>query len=213
MKKKYLLIGLAGLMLLTACGKKEEGQEVKDQAELNQTLTEDLNQDEDVEVNNEMEDLDLSWFETMNTVDLDGNKIKETMFLEYDLTLVNVWNSECPPCIAELPELQKLAEKYTNIGVKGMPIEIAGFNVEVGLGDGEKKVVKDLLQGASANYQQILAWDELLEGGFFNYVEGFPTTFFLNNKGEVLNIYVGARNLDSWSELVEENLEEVANGQ
>jgi len=207
-KKKYLLIGLAGLILLTACGKKE----VKEEEEVGKVV-EELNDNEDVAVNDEMENMALDWFENMDTVDLDGNKINQSMFQEYDLTIVNVWNSECPPCIAEIPELQKLAEKYTNVGVKGMPIEVAGFNIGIGLSDEEEKVVGDIMKNASANYQQILTWEGLLDTDFFQYIEVFPTTFFLDSEGQIIDIYAGARNLDNWSILVEENLKELENEQ
>ena len=37
--------------------------------------------------------------------DLDGNTVTEEIFAEKDLTVVNIWGTFCPPCIAEMPEL------------------------------------------------------------------------------------------------------------
>lgn len=203
MKKRYLLgiVALSGLMFLTSCGKKpaEEKPVVE------------LPKEEEALQDDEIENLGIDWFKNMETEDLDGNKLDREFFKENDLTLINVWNTQCPPCIAEIPELQKLQEKYTNIGVKGLPLEIVGYEYGVGLSEKERDQVVDILDKSQASYQQILSWEDLLATEFVYYVEGFPTTFFVDSQGEVVDIVPAARNLDQWSELVESNLEEINN--
>ena len=40
-----------------------------------------------------------------STTDMDGNKVTNDTFADYDLTVVNFWATYCNPCIDELPEL------------------------------------------------------------------------------------------------------------
>lgn len=39
------------------------------------------------------------------TTDMDGKKVTNDIFADYDMTVVNFWATYCNPCIDELPEL------------------------------------------------------------------------------------------------------------
>lgn len=47
-------------------------------------------------------------FESFEGVDSKGNKINESIFADYDLTLINCWTTWCPYCIQEMPALNEL---------------------------------------------------------------------------------------------------------
>ena len=51
-------------------------------------------------------------FTNMNTTDLDGNKVDSSIFANNKVTLVNVWNVGCTPCVNEIPDLDKLNSEY-----------------------------------------------------------------------------------------------------
>ena len=57
--------------------------------------------------------------------DLDGNDVDESLFSKNAVTVVNFWFSGCKPCVAELPELNKLNETLKEMGG-----EVVGINTE-----------------------------------------------------------------------------------
>lgn len=48
----------------------------------------------------------------MKTEDINGNKVDSSIFSKYKLTVVNVWNTGCTPCVGEIPTLDKLNKEY-----------------------------------------------------------------------------------------------------
>ena len=51
-------------------------------------------------------------FKEMKTEDINGNKVDSSIFSKYKLTVVNVWNTGCTPCVGEIPTLDKLNKEY-----------------------------------------------------------------------------------------------------
>ena len=56
---------------------------------------------------------------TFSAKTLDGEKITQEYFGQYDLTMVNVWASWCPPCRGELRELGELYGKLPECMMQG----------------------------------------------------------------------------------------------
>jgi thiol-disulfide isomerase/thioredoxin len=61
--------------------------------------------------------------------DLQGNIVKSTNFTNH-VVLLNFWATWCPPCIAEIPELIALQEKYRNLG-----LVVVGISVDDAVGN------------------------------------------------------------------------------
>lgn len=199
MKKRYLALVLAGTLLLAACGDKGK---VKPEEDTELIETNEV-EEEEKEISN--------WFVDMKTVDLDGNEVDKSMFEEYDLTLINIWASWCPPCIMEVPELEKVANKYTNVGVKGLIVEHdpqTGQLLE-GITDSNREAVNQIIKDSDAHYQHILVWKDLISTDFAE-IEGYPYTVFVDSNGNFVGKPVAAaRNEEQWSEVIEERLEMV----
>ena len=49
---------------------------------------------------------------SFSTTALDGAAVDESILAGHALTMVNFFEPWCPPCVAELPELEKLYETY-----------------------------------------------------------------------------------------------------
>lgn len=58
-----------------------------------------------------------------STVDLDGNPVDSEQFSEYDLILMNFWAYWCGPCVAEMPDLEKLHREYENVLFLGVSVD------------------------------------------------------------------------------------------
>ncbi len=97
--------------------------------------------------------------------DLDGNNVDESLFSKNAVTVVNFWFSGCKPCVAELPELNKLNETLKEMGG-----EVVGINTETldDNQDGIKKKLKNLrktggLPTVISHLIQILNSENMLE--------------------------------------------------
>ena len=122
-----------------------------------------------------------------STTAFDGAEVDESILSEAAVTMVNFFEPWCPSCIAELPELQRLYENYTD----------KGFNL-IGVYSTEEGTA-EVLEKAGIGYpvlRYVPAFDAFQTG----YV---PTTVFLdaavNQLGEPV---IGARSYEQWEEIV-----------
>ncbi|MCF0229366.1 MAG: TlpA family protein disulfide reductase [Parasporobacterium sp.] len=131
-----------------------------------------------------------------STRDYNGNPVTEDIMKDAKVVLLNFWEPYCGPCVIEMPDLQKLYDKYKDqgllvIGVYASDDEEAGY------------IVEDL----KISYP-ILKKTEAFEPYTSSYV---PTTVLLDNKGTMLpetGQYVNSRSFDGWESLVVPFLEQ-----
>lgn len=144
-------------------------------------------------------------FKEMKTEDINGNKVDSSIFSKYKLTVVNVWNTGCTPCVDEIPTLDKLNKEYEKKGVsiKGLLLESG-----VGLNDEEKKTVEDILKKAKSTYQQLTVSEDMLQDKTL-ILQAFPTTFFVDKDGNIVDSIEGSNDYDGWKAKIDEVLEKV----
>ena len=144
-------------------------------------------------------------FKEMKTEDINGNKVDSSIFSKYKLTVVNVWNTGCTPCVDEIPTLDKLNKEYEKKGVsiKGLLLESG-----VGLNDEEKKTVEDILKKAESTYQQLTVSEDMLQDKTL-ILQSFPTTFFVDKDGNIVDSIEGSNDYDGWKAKIDEVLEKV----
>jgi len=116
------------------------------------------------------------------TKDLNGNEIDSaSLFGKADVTMFNVWQTRCMPCIDELPELQKLADEYAD---KGCQVVTYCFDT---VDDSSIKSASELT--SDFNFVT-LTHDDSVDKAL--PTEATPTTYFVNNDGVVLGKAVEA---------------------
>ncbi len=143
------------------------------------------------------------------TVEIDAVLTSDD-FADNELTVLNVWATWCPPCVNELPELQKASEEYQDKGVEIIGVLQDGIT---GSGDVDESAVataNTLMENAGANYRVILP-DEYLKAEFMGSMQYLPTTFFVNTDGELVKTVVGSNEYEAWGRLIDEALEELEN--
>jgi peroxiredoxin len=121
-----------------------------------------------------------------NTVSLDDEKYKNKV------TIIQILGSWCPNCADETRLLSDIYKQYNSRG-----LEIIGLCFETAK-DFEKAStnVKKMAQGLNANYTFLIAGTsnkkEAAEAlPFLNHVLSFPTTMFIDKKGNVRKIHTG----------------------
>lgn len=142
-------------------------------------------------------------FKTMETQDLEGNSVDSSIFGENKLTLVNVWNEGCTPCIDELPILDQLNEDYQD---KGVAINGLYYAFNEGISDGSKSTVKQILGESDITYPQLLVSKEMAESEELSNLVGFPTTYFVNSEGKIVDSILGSNDYEGWNTKIEEVL-------
>lgn len=116
---------------------------------------------------------------------------KERSLKDYrgKVVLLNFWGTWCPPCRAELPDIVRLRKE---LQPKGFEVIGLGVNEEARSGGSspEENVAK-FAQKNGLLYPLLLVDGNLIEA--YGGLEGVPTTFIVNKKGEIVEMMVGMR--------------------
>uniref|UniRef100_UPI004055D3C2 redoxin domain-containing protein n=1 Tax=Acetatifactor sp. TaxID=1872090 RepID=UPI004055D3C2 len=180
MKSKFLMILLA-TMLLVGCGTPGEADT---KASIG-AVEEDAGADEPY----------ILSFEATTT---DGESINSDCFAESKLTMINVWATYCNPCLSEMPDLGEIASSYDIADFQMLGI-VSDVTNEADAADIE--YAKELITETKANYPHLLL-NESLYRNLVGGVEAVPTTFFVNQKSEVLGYVMGAQTKEVWEEII-----------
>ena len=125
---------------------------------------------------------------SFTTTDIDGNEVSLDSYGSAKVIMFNMWEPGCGPCRGELPDLQKLYEKYKS---KGLMI-VGVFSDEDGL--------RDVVEDDGIEYPMIRSC-----AAFDSFQTGYvPTTFFTDGSGNVLSEepYVGSKSYDEWESVI-----------
>lgn len=148
---------------------------------------------------------------TFEGQDIEGNTITSDIFGQSKLTMINVWATYCNPCLSEMPELGELAGEYEDsqfqlIGIiSDVMEEVQGVDAEKA--EKAREEAKSLIEMTGADYPHLLL-NASLYNALLTDVTAVPTTFFIDQEGNVLGQVVGARDKDSWKEIIDAFLEE-----
>lgn len=141
------------------------------------------------------------------TTDIGGTEYGKDVFGEYDLTLVNIFATWCSPCVQELPELQKLKENMAEKGVGVVGIVYDTVDPFSGMVDENALESAKLLQEKLGLTFPILMPEETELNGRLQGITGFPESFFVDRDGNIVGeTYQGARSLEQWTKIVENEL-------
>ena len=108
----------------------------------------------------------------LNIKDVDGNYFKKEN-LNKKITVFNFWFTSCAPCITEIPDLNKLKEKYRNQAVQFLAITFD-----------EEAQVKPFLEKHPFEFQIFPNQKELINQ--FK-IHSFPTTFVTDKSGIIIH--------------------------
>lgn len=211
-KTKYLIlitcvISIISIVLLGGCGKAapEDKEQENVQAKKEETSGEGQEADTDSAEQGDMADHEgRSAGIVFEAQDLEGNTVTESVFTQSRLTMVNVWATYCNPCLSEMPGLGELAGEYD-----AEQFQIIGIVSDVQEGAEEEAVeyAVSLVSQTGADYVHLLL-NESLFRSMLSGVSAVPTTFFVDENGEVLDTVVGAMEKSAWKEKIDGLLEE-----
>lgn len=133
------------------------------------------------------------------TKDMDGNKVTNDIFAEYDLTVVNFWATYCNPCIDELPELAEWKKELPdNVNLIGLLVNVDEK------GSDQYKLAEKIIKETGADYQHLLATEEFDD--LISDLVGVPTTFFVDSTGKIIGEPFAGADVDAYKQTVEDYL-------
>ena len=196
MKKKILILGMALMVAagISACNASSKTS--SSEATTTESKQADAKAEDSKQAESDKEDKKFPEF-TAKTVS--GEDISSDLFKDSKLTVVNVWGSWCGPCVAEIPELQKL---YENMKDKG--VNVVGLAQDAGT---DLDAVKEIIDKNKVTYQNIVP--EGATEDFVMSIMAFPTTFFVDSDRNIVGVIQGNRNLEAFTAAVEGVLEKL----
>ncbi len=134
---------------------------------------------------------DFSWYNG------EGKKIS-LADLRGKTVLINFWATWCPPCKAELPDIEALSKQYSSKG-----LVVVGVSEDAG---------KDLLQNVSnfvsqhgLTYQIVIDNNGIADA--YGNINAIPTSFIVNKSGKIVQKWVGLRDKAFFESTVKKYLE------
>ncbi|MDP2932391.1 MAG: TlpA disulfide reductase family protein [Chloroflexota bacterium] len=112
-------------------------------------------------------------------LDLEGNRVTLSDF-RGKVVFINFWASWCPPCRAEMPDIEAVYQKYKDKGVVVIGIDIM---------EPEDVVRQFVRQGG---YSWTFVLDSTGEIARDYRIAAIPTSFFLDKDGIIKTTYIGA---------------------
>ena len=139
--------------------------------------------------------------------DLDGNAVDASLFAGYDLTMINVWGTDCGPCIQEMPDLAALHEAYADKGVQVVGLVSDALSMDGSVSESQVADARAIVEETGAAYPHIVPSEDLIF--LLQQIFAVPTTFFVDETGaQVGQTYLGAKSEDEWAAIVDELLGE-----
>jgi len=110
--------------------------------------------------------------------DLNGRQVSLVDF-RGKVILLNFWATWCPPCISEIPKLDKLRKAYS-----GKDFEIVAVSTDRSL-----STVRKFIKGHPVSF--IVLHDEGIKVSRKYNVFSIPTTFLIDKKGRIVEKFLG----------------------
>ena len=132
------------------------------------------------------------------TIVNDNGKQVPSSSLKRKVILVNFFATWCPPCRGEMPDIEELYNEYGKNNNEIIILGVASPNL--GREGSEDDVIKFLEEN---NYTFPVVMDF---GGELVYkydISGFPTTFIINDEGEIVKRFVGAMDKKNMITIIE----------
>jgi len=114
------------------------------------------------------------------TQTINGEKI-DAAYFKNKMTIIIFWFEGCPPCIAKMPALNKLKDKYGSKKINFLAI-----------GKDSKEDIVSFLKENTFNFDMV-ANGESINREVFQSPWGYPLTITVNKKGVIIDAYSGGK--------------------
>lgn len=133
------------------------------------------------------------------TKNIEGETVTEEIFAGKELTVINVWATWCNPCLNEMPELAAWAQELP----EGVQLLFLCQDLSSEDDSTTLATVRKIADKTGIDPKNVLFW---LEGELPELdakLTAFPTTFFVDGSGQLLNDMIVGANPAAYKQTVE----------
>lgn len=124
----------------------------------------------------------------------DSKKVRFSEFTKGKYVLLNFWGTWCPPCRRELPDLVSIAKEMQSKG-----LVVIGAALENSRSESEAlKTVTNFWESNKLHYTNVIGNGDLANA--YGGISAVPSTFLINNKGEIVASIKGRRSKEQFME-------------
>ena len=132
------------------------------------------------------------------TTDLDGNPVNSAdLFAANRITMLNMWETSCPHCVKELPDLAQIHQRLQSIGCGIVGLLYDSYDQE------NIDEAKQILADAGTPYITIQSPDNFDD--LFT-IQGFPISFFIDSSGQILGTPIEGAQVDRYEMAIQDLL-------
>lgn len=128
---------------------------------------------------------DFTW------TDAQGKEVKLSD-LKGKPVFINFWATWCPPCRAEMPDIQKFYEKTNK--------EVTVLAVNLTYSEKSEQDIAQFISEGGYTFPILLDQKGLLAQKYL--IRAIPTSFFIDDQGVIRNKYTGALNIEKINSII-----------
>ena len=114
------------------------------------------------------------------------------------VVFINFWATWCPPCKAELPDIEEIYREY---GMNKDDVVILGMTFPNMDREKSKEEIIEFIEEKGYTFPTL--FDESMELAYKYYINAFPTTFLINKDGTVEGYASGMLTKETMKEIIE----------
>lgn len=153
--------------------------------------------------------IEISNVGDFSTETLDGEKIDQTIFSGKKLTMINAWTTWCGACIEEMPDLEALSQELKDKNAQVISIACDTYSPREGVNEELLELAQQIKERTGVTFPTLIP-DDHLKDGLLQGILGYPTTWFVDEKGNIIGDPVlGSNSKEDWMALIEERMAEV----
>ena len=118
------------------------------------------------------------------------------------VVFLNFWATWCPPCRAEMPDIQSLYEEYKKDGRDD--VVILGLAYPGSFSEEDVSGVESFLDENGYTYPVVMDTDAGTAADYF--IEAFPTTYMIDKKGNVFGYVTGSIDRQTMRDIIEQTI-------
>ena len=115
---------------------------------------------------------------------------------------LNFWGTWCPPCRAEMPEIQELYEEY---GENTGDVIILGVALPNVGNEGSEEEIASFLEENGYTYPTVMDEEASIASSY--YISAFPTTFMIDKDGNVFGYATGQLTKEIMKDIIQQTID------